>query len=834
MACAWLVPGSPVGPRAEHNLSSTVLPGADAQCAVPFVNVLVTMAVLPRRRRDLYQLRARNNVSLDHAMLPTDTARAGRTLWSTLVLSLQPEFFGIKRSERSRRPSARKIESDEYEASSRGSSRPPTPSTRTPKPKSKKRPHGERGNRAGHIVQPSQPRKAGNEFSPEPTPTPGSPPSNPSLAQINVKNRSKAIHYSTDFLGSDTSHLSTRMLQRILDSRSAYTELTQAGPMETTGGSAPAIMQSAKQVVLGSGHPPLPTTTSNPQFTSQSSSQPGTRIPATPRHSTTDVGVDSGNDTATESESEPEFVEVGPNDSISQCLTRPTLVRTASPAATTYNSTPNVPNPIAPLPPHVPVAVTMQDRGISPSLFTPYHSDRADLITSALPTDPETMSVDESAPKTEANPEYVSDSDSDSDSAPTPKRLRLASPLNSKSHIVYTGRSLSHQGSQSRAKGREHNPDPNPNPLLQPPSPSDVSAILSWALNMAQQAGTSSAMANGADPATQPGKTFGLFAKVIEGLQAQLATFNLANSDPRSQQPSTVPGDMEVVEDDAERRDAAARRNFGKHVGSKRKVTLDDFPGINRRIASLAIPELLAMTFTRGPYEVNATIVDWGYEAFKLVSCRLQPGEPYQKPPRELIQLMVHRASWYHGELKKYIRGKIETEYGFINPPQTHEERRTNRQLAKRLKPNAFHCFGLVPDINAYEHPAVRKCIAVGYFNRPDSIGMQFHERFRRLPLPAVATILTIMQHCIGEWKTGCFISRELNAGQQLKVYEAHLKGLLEYARPAPKRLLRFRREWFWFGVAYSGVPLGEEQPVQPITRADRVRPDTPAPGGVA
>lgn len=108
---------------------------------------------------------------------------------------------------------------------------------------------------------------------------------------------------------------------------------------------------------------------------------------------------------------------------------------------------------------------------------------------------------------------------------------------------------------------------------------------------------------------------------------------------------------------------------------------------------------------------------------------------------------------------------------------------------------------GLVADVSAYEHPALQKCIAAGYFTGADSIGMLFHERFRPLPLPAVATILTTMQHCIGEWKTGSLVPRDLNAGRQLKVYEAHLKGLLEYAKPAPKRLLGFRREWFWFGV---------------------------------
>ncbi|KAG8749752.1 hypothetical protein FRC11_011071, partial [Ceratobasidium sp. 423] len=593
----------------------------------------------------------------------------------------QPEFSGLKRSERSRRPSARKIESDEYEASSRGSSRPTTPSTRTSKPKSKKRPHGKRGNRHGHITQPTHVGTAGDSFSLEPATTTGPLSSNSDLAPINTSNRSVAIRYMTDILGLDTAHLSTRMLRRILDSHSAYTETNEPGSMGPSGASAPAIMQSAQRMVLDA------------QSTSQTSALSRACIPPMPKKPTATLG-EITNDTMTESESESECVELGPKDSVSQHIAHPT-----------------------------------------PSPFTLYRLNHSRPTKNTLPPGPGATLINEPPSEAETDPDFAvsgPESCSDLDTAPAPKRPRLPNPHDSNPRNHHTGRHVAtpssqacsngvrglstttfgttlskstpgqpttHTRSASANGGRPLKQNQNQNSLPQPPPPSDLSAILTWALQMARQASTSTTATREEGSASQPGETYGLLAKVIEGLQVQLAAFKLVDADPGSQQPPNGPGDMDFVEDDAEMHEAEARRNHGKNVDPKRKVGLDDFPGINRRIASLAIPEFLAMTFTRGPYEVNATLVDWGYEAFKLVSHHLQHKEPYQKPPRELVQLVsivpilykkitynikvVHRVSWYHGELKKFIRSKIETEYGFINPPRTHEECWANHQLAK-------------------------------------------------------------------------------------------------------------------------------------------------------
>ncbi|KAG9084905.1 hypothetical protein FS749_004840 [Ceratobasidium sp. UAMH 11750] len=190
---------------------------------------------------------------------------------------------------------------------------------------------------------------------------------------------------------------------------------------------------------------------------------------------------------------------------------------------------------------------------------------------------------------------------------------------------------------------------------------------------------------------------------------------------------------------------------------------------------------------------------------------------------------MVHRMSWFRGETKVRVRPVIPFAYPFVNPPRTREDLVHNRELAEKLLPNAFHCLDInKPREHQYEHPGLRDAIATAFFWAPDAIGPMYHQKFQPLPLPAVAMVLTIVQHCIKEWKTGRHVTCELNAGKQLKIYDAHLQGLLEYAKPAGKRLRKFQREWFKYGLDYASTLPEDDGPYQPITLADQVRPDTP------
>ncbi|KAG8762508.1 hypothetical protein FRC12_008984 [Ceratobasidium sp. 428] len=190
---------------------------------------------------------------------------------------------------------------------------------------------------------------------------------------------------------------------------------------------------------------------------------------------------------------------------------------------------------------------------------------------------------------------------------------------------------------------------------------------------------------------------------------------------------------------------------------------------------------------------------------------------------------MVRRVSWFRGECKKRGRPEVPYEYPFINPARTIEAIEYNRQLAIELLPDNFYYRDPKTKTDPYEHPAIPQFIAAIFFWGSDSLGMAYRDKFNPIPIPAVAMTLTIMQHCLGEWKTGRRVEAALNAGTEARIYDAHLKGLLEYAKPAPGRLRDFRADWYKYCVDYaSEAHEDDDAPVQPITRADRVRPDSP------
>lgn len=57
------------------------------------------------------------------------------------------------------------------------------------------------------------------------------------------------------------------------------------------------------------------------------------------------------------------------------------------------------------------------------------------------------------------------------------------------------------------------------------------------------------------------------------------------------------------------------------------------------------------------------------------------------------------------------------------------------------------------------------------------------------------------MQFCIEEWSGGGFESHDLNVGNMLDKYEAHLTGLKELRAVAPTRLTHLQEYWFQYAM---------------------------------
>ncbi|KAG9118836.1 hypothetical protein FRC07_006454 [Ceratobasidium sp. 392] len=760
----------------------------------------------------LAQSTAKNNNRLlpssqQLSSLPKPSARP-----ATVKPASQPSPPPPRRSKRERRPSARQIESDEYQTNA---SRPPTPSASKAEPKSKTENSGKRGDRPGRIVQPAaNVRTMSHESSPEPLAAPGSQRGDSVLAiqspasiDVEVITREEGIRRASKYLGADASHLSNKSLKKVIEAALDSDEEDEARPMEPEGGSAPAVLQPARRMVLESGHE-LPATGTNDNIDMPQDSSARAALDQ-PR-----LGGTTNPDMATEPESEYEFIELRPEDSVSQRV-----------------PTTSHPPRALPIPHSLPATLTRDG-----SIGKGKQPDRA------------RMDFDGASDGATDDGRSTTDSDHESEAAHVIKRQRLSgpAPVAHSRHIQTSHASLtvtrpsalsitrpprlgkssggiprSVQAKSLAAPRRVPTPfvAPGPSSALLPPGSSaptsDTNILLNWITRLAKRAGTS-----------PPDIDMEQLAQDLRSVRSRLYPA-APKSQKRTARSLKRPRDTDLIEDNAEVLEAEAALQMGLHARRPRKPALTDFPGYPHLIATRAIPQLIAMACTKGIYETLGIAVDWADECYKQVWSLELSKVPVQNPPYSLKTLMVHRLSWYRGEARGEIRPKTAC-FGFIDPPRTRDDLSFNINLAEMLLPNNFHCRDPKTGTDPYEHPALPKCIAATFFGGPKGIGTLHRERFSPMPLPAVAMVLTLMQHCIKEWKTGRREQITLKATKQLKMYRSHLEGLLVYADTAAGRMEKFRREWYEYGIAYAGVTPENDQPYQEVTRANQIRPDSP------
>ncbi|KAG9106099.1 hypothetical protein FRC07_008961, partial [Ceratobasidium sp. 392] len=481
--------------------------------------------------------------------------------------ALQPSAFEPRRSKRVCRPSARQIESDAYE-SSRASTRPSTPSTPDPepdpKPKSKKRKSSKPGNRPGRIVQPAvNTRTARYSSSPEPFTASRSQHDDsvmasqgPAGGEVEIITREEGIRRATKYLGTDASHLSNETLKKVLQEAPDRDEEGEASPVEPAGGSAPAVLQSTRRMVLENRHRMPTTTTADGVDSPQgSSAQLASRANAPVALNQPRPDEPMNADSATEPESEPEFIELRPEDSVSQRIPRLSQPQHASPL---------------PLSPHLPlpaaIASTPSIHKVNQSNHVPTDSDSpAEDKSSTSNSDRDTRAskrqrftqLPRVAHSAHARTSHAGPSITQPD---TISITRPPRPAKSSGEVP---RSLTHsQTAQSvvlSAPRRARTPFTAPGPSLAlPPSSStatsDANLILAWLNRPAEQAGTSR-------PNIDVDRLAGAFDCVRSRLN--VAAPKSQNSVPRSLK---RPRDTDLIEDDAEILEAEAVLELRVHA----------------------------------------------------------------------------------------------------------------------------------------------------------------------------------------------------------------------------------------------------------------------------
>ncbi|KAG8714101.1 hypothetical protein FRC09_018001 [Ceratobasidium sp. 395] len=773
-----------------------------------------------------------------------------------------------RRSERKRRPSAHQLESqayaEEYEASSRACSRSPSPSGRKPNkstPKSsrkpatksagkpKKDPFGTRGDRPGQIVQPiADAGTASHDSSPEPLAAAESDHSDIEVEtqrqgffHIRHISREQAIRLATKHTGKDASAYSTQTLKKLLEDILPLEEAADSCPMVAEEQAPPTQYELARRLVLGSGHQPSAAGAAD----GASPQGAGSRLEVAPSPDAREEWAVDGMEVdvpavdeppAENSDQEPEFgyemIELGPGDSVSQ-QPPPASQSDSHLRSSTKPKTPPPPPHRTGFPrtPHPNKSIVLDDAGDQSDDTRTIDSDEE----SALAHKRQRLTQPPQSPPVRPSSHAPTRPSSHVAQRAPPSQLGIYRPSGSKVGSLPLRAARHLPAPRPRASGSSVG-------LSKLPPGSDLKTGLAWAIEFAKrEARIRATTVQAAGSSRQPEADFDLLAQVLGELHA------LADAPPPTQ--SNVRGSRglpQVTEDFAER-EAQAAFALGKRLRRPRKQpSLADYPGLPGLAASHTIPELVATAFAQGAYEGYAVNDRWAIDIYRDVAATLTD-EEFDDPPRPLRSLvrkfslptartnspppkMIRRISVARGDAADRLRQLTIYHRGFIAAPESIDEIRHNKKLAKSLLPNWFHYRDPAKRQDAYEDPTLKQYLALVLFWRRDSLGVVFHDKFEpTIPAPSIAFALTLMQHDLEEWSTGHWIKADLDATTEAETYKTHLAGLLKYEQGASGRFHEFQEKASKYGLNYAGMSEHLNEPVQAVTRAEDIRPDSPA-----
>ncbi|EUC54039.1 hypothetical protein RSOL_027690 [Rhizoctonia solani AG-3 Rhs1AP] len=305
------------------------------------------------------------------------------------------------------------------------------------------------------------------------------------------------------------------------------------------------------------------------------------------------------------------------------------------------------------------------------------------------------------------------------------------------------------------------------------------------------------------DPASAARKDLTAFNRAAAHDQAVSLVASAKQQSKRTMGHSAPPSraDDELLEDDEEmsvRAAAYVKRTWPLRPSRIRKAKplARDVSGIDRQVLTMAKIHLFAYALVHGIYQTRSRFLQWASDVHEATSQVELPDQPYNRPEHEIYEIMVNSIATRRGKAKEHLREFVARISGFRQNMKKHKVIQRNEDIFNQLYPNNFHCLESNPRRGDYEHPEIGHCIALILFHGPNSVGVLYPEYFQDMPLTAVAFCLAMWQFCLEEWANGYRQNGDLGAGAMREKYEAHLAGLNELSRVAPRRMSRLQNEW--------------------------------------
>ncbi|KAG9123593.1 hypothetical protein FRC07_014617 [Ceratobasidium sp. 392] len=278
--------------------------------------------------------------------------------------------------------------------------------------------------------------------------------------------------------------------------------------------------------------------------------------------------------------------------------------------------------------------------------------------------------------------------------------------------------------------------------------------------------------------------------------------------------------------------EAEALRTGKPAAGRKPKPCARHYFGDDCMLIPHTVKRQFGLTVSECAYGNYGWMVYLSKEAWKHMFKVLLPGKELCYPDENYFPMIANRGATNQGKVMKHVRPVGHTMGNFIHPTMVDEDEQHNIREVKRVLPRLFH---YKTHRAALMNIRALCALATGLFHSPSAVGPSHLDLFggkdKKMPLPAVAFILTNLTVSLGKFGDGRRQTTDLNASQQYNIYVDHACGLKTYAHRAPNRMAEMQRKWYNYCVAYAGITDDDNQNQQAEHDIfDDIPPDTSAP----
>ncbi|KAL1674743.1 hypothetical protein EV122DRAFT_220036 [Schizophyllum commune] len=237
-----------------------------------------------------------------------------------------------------------------------------------------------------------------------------------------------------------------------------------------------------------------------------------------------------------------------------------------------------------------------------------------------------------------------------------------------------------------------------------------------------------------------------------------------------------------------------------------------DLDGTSKQVILRTCREYEALILSIDPFPDSVKQRVWLQQCFDGACRSLGVNFVFDDRLRSMI---VGRGSRVRGDMLKITREKTTSQFKFRNSTR-RKAVRNNLKTAEALKTDNSYLYQNEKTLVGYCRSRLVPIILqeVLFGSESTSFGVVYRRYFDPIPLPTLALVYSMINHCISEWVTGHRVVNKFTEEEvKVKNYQAHLKLVSEWAADEPATTRNMRVRWYRKIRALAGI----EDTAQPV-----------------